>query len=778
VTTQQIRVVLSGDSAGLEAAGSRGTRTLDNLVRSSGNASRTLTQLQGSTAANTRQMALLAPQVTDVVTSLAGGQNPMLVLIQQGGQLRDVFGGIRPALSAISSLFTTTRVVIGGLAAGVGLLAKAYLDGQADSERFRDITALTGNAAGVTEGQFSRMAERVAAAANVSQGAARELGEGLLATGQIGSRAMESLGTAAARYADVSGKSSDEVLELFGGMVRGVGDWAVKQNETMNFLTAADVRRIRSMEEVGDKQGAMILVGDKLIDHLKDQATNLGYVERAIKGVKNAWGALAEAVTNWGRADTTEARLATLSAMLDREREALAFAQERSAGRSQEIAGRTLAIGKIQDEMAALRENIKLERQAADAKARTAQVNQAAIAKDEKERKDKPKKGRSQDSIDAEYQRMVRETLANRPPRLAEIEAQGYEQVAQFEREQLIASARASQQQAREQERERLRAVDQARDMGAQLLDEAAATNARLITDDAARADAQLEIERATIQRRIDLLAAAGADVRSLEDDLATYMVARRAEANEQLKPQWQRMLEGWRDTNRLMRDSWDEQVVNGLRSGEDAFAQWASTGKLNVKSLIQTIIAEQARLKFREAASGSGLFGTLVGLVAGAFGGGGGVGITNSSTGSLVSNGLGGGRARGGGVLPRSVHPVVEEGEPELLTTRRGTYLLTGAEGGQVTPVATGRRAAGVGLGGGGGAAGQAGGPPQITIVNNGTPVKVDQTKRISRDEYMLLMSDATNRGREDFAGAMANPNSPQSRAIAQHFRVERKRA
>lgn len=708
MTTQQIRTVLTGDSTSLEAAGGRGTRAIEGLVRASGNGQKSLTQLGSSSAATARQMQLLAPQVTDVVTSLAGGQNPMLVLIQQGGQLRDVFGGIRPALAAVGSLFTATTVTVGGLAAGVGLLAKAYLDGQADSERFRDITALTGNAAGVTEGQFSRMVGRVAEAAQVSESSARALAEGLLSTGQIGGRAMETLGVAAARYADVSGKSSKDVLEIFGGMVKGVGDWAVKQNESMNFLTAADVRRIRSMEEVGDKQGAMILVGERLVSHLKDQAENLGYVERMLRAVRNGWGALAEAVTNWGRRDTTESRLGSLSSMLDREREALAFAQERPGGRTQEIAGRQRAIEKIQEEMAALRENIKLERQAAEARSRTATTNRAEIAQDEDARKVKPKAPRSQASIEAEYQRMVRDTIANRPARLADINAADYESIAKYERDQMVAAARASQQATAEAERNRQRAVDQAAQMGDQLADQAAGINAQLITDDARRADAQIQIERQTIQRRIDMLAAAGADVRNLEDALATYMVARRAEATEALKPQWQQMIEGWRDTNRLMRDSWNEQVIGGIREGEDAWVRFVTTGEFNIKRLGQAWLAEQARLQFRQFVGqagvnfGGGLAG-LIGSIGSIFKYSG--SSTNPSAGnytnSFDSMNVGGPRAYGGSVAPRSLHPIVEHGEPEVLNTRRGTYLLAGRDGGFVSPL----RASG----GGGGQAGAA---------------------------------------------------------------------
>ena len=41
-------------------------------------------------------MRMMPAQMTDVVTQLAGGQNPLLIAIQQGGQMRDSFGGRDP----------------------------------------------------------------------------------------------------------------------------------------------------------------------------------------------------------------------------------------------------------------------------------------------------------------------------------------------------------------------------------------------------------------------------------------------------------------------------------------------------------------------------------------------------------------------------------------------------------------------------------------------------------------------------------------------------------
>lgn len=688
MATQQIRTVLTGDSTSLEAAGGRGTRAIEGLVRASGNGQKSLTQLGSSSAATSRQMQLLAPQVTDVVTSLAGGQNPMLVLIQQGGQLRDVFGGIRPALAAVSSLFTVATVTAGGLAAGVGLLVKAYLDGEGQSERFRDAVSRSGNAAGITEGQFNSLIDRTAALANTTSATTRGIAEGLVASGRVGRDALEPMTVAIARVAEVSGRSTTDVTADFIAMSKGVGDWAVKYNESANFITAAQLRVVRAMEDSGNKQGAMIRVNELVIESHKRQAQQLGYLETAWRGWGQAIDWVWQKLAGAGRGANLSDQFVGQATKV--REAALALAEAERNGRLVGVtAERRAALQTEQQKLQQIGARLQLEDVAARSQARQAEVGSAQIAADERAWKDriaasnrKPR-APADDYLGQADDRMrdAREAWQERDIRAIELA----DERARKDAERI----------ANDSERNRQRAIDQAQQMGDQIADQAADVNARLITDDQARASVQLQIERSTIQRRIDMLAAAGADVRNLEDDLAAYMVARRAEANEALKPQWQQMIEGWRDTNRLMRDSWNDQVIGGIREGEDAWVRFVTTGEFNIKRLGQAWLAEQARLQFRQFVGqagvnfGGGLAG-LIGSIGSIFKYSG--SSTNPSAGNYTNSfdamNVGGPRAYGGPVAPRSLHPIVEHGEPEVLNTRRGTYLLAGRDGGFVSPL------------------------------------------------------------------------------------------
>ncbi len=59
-------------------------------------------------------------QYAGAVTAQAGGQKPWLVAIQQGGQLKDSFGGIVPAaralLGALSPMVIWLRRLLGPIA--------------------------------------------------------------------------------------------------------------------------------------------------------------------------------------------------------------------------------------------------------------------------------------------------------------------------------------------------------------------------------------------------------------------------------------------------------------------------------------------------------------------------------------------------------------------------------------------------------------------------------------------------------------------------------------
>lgn len=120
------------------------------------------------------QSQQLSFQLNDLFVQIASGQSPITALIQQGSQLNGTFGGIGGTMRAVSTIFTATRVALGGVASAVATVGYAAYEGSKQSSELAKSIALTGNAAGITEGQFNAMAKNIAGNFNVAVSAARE----------------------------------------------------------------------------------------------------------------------------------------------------------------------------------------------------------------------------------------------------------------------------------------------------------------------------------------------------------------------------------------------------------------------------------------------------------------------------------------------------------------------------------------------------------------------------------------------------------------------------
>jgi phage-related minor tail protein len=164
----------------------------------------------------------LSRQLTDVAVSAAGGINPMMILIQQGPQIADVFAmaGARgvsfsQALGGVAgqALGLVARAGPFALLAGaVGLVVTGFLKGEAEAARFQNTLTATGNAAGVTAGQYEAMAHRIASATGESVSTSKAALTQLIATGQFSAKTIEDLTVAAERYAQLTGQSTQEIL--------------------------------------------------------------------------------------------------------------------------------------------------------------------------------------------------------------------------------------------------------------------------------------------------------------------------------------------------------------------------------------------------------------------------------------------------------------------------------------------------------------------------------------------------------------------------------------
>ncbi|EHX5991011.1 phage tail tape measure protein [Escherichia coli] len=95
-------------------------------------------------------MRMLPAQFTDVATQLAGGQSPWLILLQQGGQVKDSFGGMIPMFRGLAGAITLPMVGATSLAVATGALAYAWYQGNSTLSGFNKTLVLSGHQSGLT----------------------------------------------------------------------------------------------------------------------------------------------------------------------------------------------------------------------------------------------------------------------------------------------------------------------------------------------------------------------------------------------------------------------------------------------------------------------------------------------------------------------------------------------------------------------------------------------------------------------------------------------------
>ena len=155
-------------------------------------AARASLQGMGVSAAQTAAALRGVPaQFTDIVTSIASGQQPLTVFLQQGGQLKDMFGGAGNDARALGGYVLGLVNPFTVAAAAAAGLAVAYNAGASESAAFRQAVILSGQVAGVTAGQLGEMAAAIRATGAGSQGRAAEVLLSIADSADIGRASMQ-----------------------------------------------------------------------------------------------------------------------------------------------------------------------------------------------------------------------------------------------------------------------------------------------------------------------------------------------------------------------------------------------------------------------------------------------------------------------------------------------------------------------------------------------------------------------------------------------------------
>lgn len=231
-----------------------------------------INELGNSANQTANAMRQLPAQFTDIFTSLQGGMPFFTVLVQQGGQIRDSFGGTSEALEGVTNglldLVTPGTVV----AAVVGGLAIAWYNGMQQQEAFSQSLITSGNYARTTIGDMEALRSEIESLDGVTRGTANEAVQRAVGSGQIAGAVLDDVAKTAARMATVTSQSVETTIAKFSQIAEDPVEGLLKLNEAEHFLTQAQLERIRTLQEEGRVQDAATEAVRLYAAHLDDVA--------------------------------------------------------------------------------------------------------------------------------------------------------------------------------------------------------------------------------------------------------------------------------------------------------------------------------------------------------------------------------------------------------------------------------------------------------------------------------------------------------------------------
>ena len=275
-----------------------------------------------------RNLIMLGPQVTDIFTSLAGGQNPMLVAIQQGGQMRDIFGGFKPMFDVVKHAavqfvqFALKPMVLAFTALATGALVVYEIFKQVKDEQnaFSAAIVKTNNAAGLSKTVLQDYA-RQSAAVYGTVGASAEAMAALISTGRVSGAVLVDSAQIAVRSQALLGTKIDETVKTYAALGKDPVQTLLRLNDGTNFLTASVLKQVmayksnlQNVEAANLAQEAYNAQQKRILD---DAEKSMHGVEmawmRIKKGAKEAW----DAMLNIGRPQSLKDQLAAVELTLN-----------------------------------------------------------------------------------------------------------------------------------------------------------------------------------------------------------------------------------------------------------------------------------------------------------------------------------------------------------------------------------------------------------------------------------------------------------------------------
>ncbi|TJS15257.1 phage tail tape measure protein [Escherichia coli] len=303
-------------------------------------------------------MRTLPAQFTDIATQLAGGQNPWLILLQQGGQVKDSFGGMIPMFRGLAGAITLPMVGVTSLAVATGALAYAWYLGDSTLSAFNKTLVLSGNQSGLTADRMLTLS-RARQAAGLTFNQASESLAALVNAGVRGGEQFDAINQSVARFASASGVEVDKVAEAFGKLTTDPTSGLIAMARQFRNVTAEQIAYVAQLQRSGDEAGALQAANDIATKGFDEQTRrlkeNMGTLETWADKTGKAFKSMWDAILDIGRPESSADMLASAQKAFDEADKKWQWYQSRSQRRGKTASFRANLQGAWND-----RENARL----------------------------------------------------------------------------------------------------------------------------------------------------------------------------------------------------------------------------------------------------------------------------------------------------------------------------------------------------------------------------------------------------------------------------------
>ncbi|HGM9854217.1 TPA: phage tail tape measure protein [Proteus mirabilis] len=297
-------------------------------------------------------MRQLPAQMADIVTSLASGMPVWMVMIQQGGQIKDSFGGVGNSLKALASLITPARVAMFGFAGAAAAVALAAYKGSQEFGEYNKQLILTGGYAGRTAAQLDALARSLSGNGITQYGMADTISK-VVGSGAFSGRDVDMVSKTAAAMEKAVGQSVDETIKQFQRLQEDPVKAVTELDKSLHFLTATQLEQITTLQTQGKEQEAakmaMESYANAMDERTKQIKENLGTLEKAWQWVGNEAEKAWDKMLNIGREKTLEQQIQEYE-------EALIEAQIKPAGKDILRYKTGLTVDEVKSKLALLKE--------------------------------------------------------------------------------------------------------------------------------------------------------------------------------------------------------------------------------------------------------------------------------------------------------------------------------------------------------------------------------------------------------------------------------------